>query len=141
MMYWPPLGDFDNSVSMDAYKGFYIIVTVRPAISTENMFRVASQIYRNLGAPPVMRNWPAVQKFASEKAACTFGLQEARVWIDQQGIPDNKLFPLSIEPLNQRINQLAGEIGAMDPDDPRCVELIDEISALSLIRVEMKPKG
>ena len=76
MMYWPPLGEFDNSVSMDAYKGFYIVVIVRPALSTENMFRVVSQIYRNLDEPPVMRNWPAVQKFASEKAACTFGLQE-----------------------------------------------------------------
>ena len=41
----------------------------------------------------------------------------------------------------QRMNQLALEISAMDPDDPRRVELIREMSALSLISAEMKPKG
>ena len=116
MKYWPPLAALDNSVSMDAYKGFYIVVTVRAALSTENMFRVVSQLYRNLDAPPVVRNWLAVQEFASEKAACAFGLQEARVWIDEQGMPDNKLSPPSIDLLNQRMNHLALEIGAMDPD-------------------------
>jgi len=141
MKYWPPLAALDNSVSMDAYKGFYIVVIVRPALSTENMFRVVSQIYRKLDAPPVIRNSLAVQEFASEKAACTFVLQEARVWIDEQGIPDDKLSPPSIELLNQRMNQLAREIGAMDPDDPRRVELIDEMSAFGLIRAEMKAQG
>jgi len=53
----------------------------------------------------------------------------------------NKLSPTSIELLNQRMNQLAREIGAMDPDDSRRIELIDEISALSLISAEMKLKG
>ena len=56
-------------------------------------------------------------------------------------MPDNKLSAPRSEILNQRMNQLAREISAMDPDDPRRVELIDEISALSLISAEMKAKG
>ena len=39
------------------------------------------------------------------------------------------------------MDQLAREIGAMDPDDPRWIDLIDEMSALSVIRAEMKPKN
>jgi hypothetical protein len=56
-------------------------------------------------------------------------------------MPDNKLAPTSIELLDECMNRLAREIGAMDSDDPRRVELIREISALTLIRAEMKPKG
>jgi len=56
-------------------------------------------------------------------------------------MPDNKLSAPSGEILNQRMNQLARQISAMDPDDPRRVELIDEISAFSLISAEMKAKG
>ena len=56
-------------------------------------------------------------------------------------MPDNKLSSLGFELLNQCMKQLAREIGAMDPDDSRHVELIDEMSALSLISAEMKPKG
>jgi len=36
---------------------------------------------------------------------------------------------------------IAWEIGAMDPDDPRRIELIDEMSALTLISAEMKSKS
>ena len=49
-----------------------------------------------------------------------------------KSMPDNKLSHPSIELLNQRMNQLAREISAMDPDDLRRIELIDEMSALSL---------
>ena len=52
-------------------------------------------------------------------------------------MPDNKLAPTSIEFLNERMNQLAREIGAMDPDDPRWIELIDEMAALRVISAKM----
>ena len=70
---------------MDAipYKAFHIVVTIRPALSTENKFQVVSQIYRNLEETPVMRNWLGVREFASETEAYEFGLREACAWIDE----------------------------------------------------------
>ena len=56
-------------------------------------------------------------------------------------MPDKKLAPTSIELLNECMNQLAREIGAMDPDDPRRNELIDERSALSLVLREDETEG
>ena len=66
-----------------AYKEFFIVVKARREYTTKNKFHVIGQIYRNLKETPVMRNWLPVQEFASEKAACEFGLQEARAWIDE----------------------------------------------------------
>jgi hypothetical protein len=45
--------------------------------------------------------------------------------------------PLTIEQINQRMDQLAREIGALDPDDLRRRDLIDEISRLTILRREL----
>ena len=45
--------------------------------------------------------------------------------------------PLTIEQINQRMDQLAREIGALDPDDLRRRDLIDEISRLTILRAEL----
>jgi hypothetical protein len=72
------------SVEAVPYKEFYIVVKVQPDRATKKMFGVIAQIYRNLEEPPVMRNWLAVQEFASESDAYAFGVKQARAWIDEQ---------------------------------------------------------
>jgi hypothetical protein len=71
---------------MDAvqYKGFSIVVSVRPGGVTTNSFQVVSKIYRNPEGAPGIRNWLVLQEFASQQAAYEFGLQDARTWIGQQ---------------------------------------------------------
>ena len=45
--------------------------------------------------------------------------------------------PLTLEQVNQRMDQLAREIGTLDPDDSRRPDLIDEMSRLTMLRAEL----
>ena len=45
--------------------------------------------------------------------------------------------PLTLERVNQRMDQLARKIGALNPDDLRRKDLIDEMSQLTMLRVEL----
>lgn len=45
--------------------------------------------------------------------------------------------PLTLEQVNQRMDQLAREIGTLDPDDLRRRDLIDEMSRLTMLRAEL----
>ena len=40
--------------------------------------------------------------------------------------------------LNERMNKLAAELANLDPDDPRCAEIVREMSELSLISATHK---
>jgi len=48
--------------------------------------------------------------------------------------------PLTLEQVNQRMDQLAREIGTLDPDDLRRPELIDEMSRLSMLLAELRKR-
>jgi hypothetical protein len=45
--------------------------------------------------------------------------------------------PLTVQQINQRMNQIAHEIGTLDPDDLRRRDLIEEMSRLSMLRAEL----
>jgi hypothetical protein len=45
--------------------------------------------------------------------------------------------PLTLQQINQRMDQLAREIGTLDLDDSRRSDLIDEMSRLSMLRAEL----
>lgn len=53
-------------------------------------------------------------------------------------MPDRKLPPADLDFLNARMDQLAREIGAMDPDDPRRATLIEEMSELTRRRSDSR---
>jgi hypothetical protein len=48
--------------------------------------------------------------------------------------------PLTVQQINQRMNQIAHEIGTLDPDDLRRRDLIDEISRLSMLLAEVRKR-
>jgi hypothetical protein len=48
--------------------------------------------------------------------------------------------PLTLEQVNQRMDQLAREIGSLDPDDLRRPDLIDEMSQLTMLRAELRKR-
>jgi hypothetical protein len=52
---------------------------------------------------------------------------------DPMGITES----LTLEQINQQMDQLARKIGALDPDDLRRKDLIDEMSRLTMLRVEL----
>ena len=47
---------------------------------------------------------------------------------------DNKSQALSVELITNCMNELAGEVGVMDPDDPRRAAVLEELSRLTQLR-------
>jgi hypothetical protein len=48
--------------------------------------------------------------------------------------------PLTLEQVNQRMDQLAREIGTLDLDDSRRPDLIDEMSRLTMLLAELRKR-
>jgi hypothetical protein len=48
--------------------------------------------------------------------------------------------PLTVEQINQQMDQLAREIAALDFDDLRRPDLIDEMSRLSMLLAELRKR-
>ena len=47
---------------------------------------------------------------------------------------------LTVEQINQKMDQLAREIGTLDHDDSRRPDLIDEMSRLSMLLAELRKR-
>ena len=45
--------------------------------------------------------------------------------------------PLTVEQINQQMDQLAREIGALDPDNSHRRDLVAEMSRLTMLRAEL----
>jgi len=54
---------------------------------------------------------------------------------------DNKSQPLSVELITNCMNDLARDIGVMDPNDPRWVTVVEELSLLKQLRRSLKLAG
>lgn len=57
-------------------------------------------------------------------------------WGDPMGITE----PLTVEQINQQMDRLAREIGALDLDDSRRPDLVDEMSRLSMLLAELRKR-
>ena len=54
---------------------------------------------------------------------------------------DNRSAPLSLELITNVMNELAREIGIMEPDDPKRASFLKELSLLTQLRRSVKSAG